>query len=242
MTTVVEWECDYLDWLAGRRPDLTREYFLRNQAGKAMGGPPLESRMARMGQLDALWHRAETNSAENAAANARMTCRIAASVLRQPAPDALAAFGAPDGAQGRQDALTVLRAAGFDPDPVAQRWAEEAPRRQQFSSRAGDIYADDPLHDNRVTEAVKAHGGSIAEGLDIAAEVTAERRRAKQEQLAAAAAAGHDPAVLWTTREGVPLRDGGAANGRPLVPQRSVLRRNVPELGSEQALGAGHAR
>lgn len=231
MSTTTDWESDYVDWLAGRRPDLTREYFLRDSRGTAMGGPPLESRMARMATLDRLWNQAESMSAENTAAVARTVARMAASKRDRPAPDALAVFNAPAGAQGRRDTLLVLRAAGYDPDPVAQRWADEAPLRRQ-SSTVADPYSNDPLHDPRVLAAL-GPGGSIAEARDIAAEVAAERRQARQEALAAAAAAGHDPRLLWVTPEGEPLRDGAAAHGRPLVPQRSIVRRDVPELGSE---------
>jgi len=216
VSTTTDWESDYVDWLAGRRPDLTREYFLRDSRGTAMGGPPLESRMARMATLDRLWNQAESMSAENTAAVARTVARMAASKRDRPAPDALAVFNAPAGAQGRRDTLLVLRAAGYDPDPVAQRWADEAPLRRQ-SSTVADPYSNDPLHDPRVLAAL-GPGGSIAEARDIAAE---------------AAAAGHDPRLLWVTPEGEPLRDGAAAHGRPLVPQRSIVRRDVPELGSE---------
>ena len=76
-------------------------------------------------------------------------------------------------------------------------------------------------------------GASMAEVADLIGEVRAERQQVRQEARATAAAAGHDPSVLWVTREGAVLRDGGTARGRPLVPQSSVVRRDVPELGSE---------
>jgi hypothetical protein len=227
MSTTTDWEPEYLDWKAGRRPDLDREYFLRNHKGAMMGGPPLDSRIARMAQLDALWDLAESRAAENVAALARTVCRIAASALRRPAPDALAVYGAQGGADGREDALLVLRAAGYDPEPQAQRWAQELPVHRQASSRTGELYADDPMHDPRVIAALR-EGRSMAEVADIGAEVAAGRRRAKQEALDAA---GQDPSVLWVTRAGKALRDGGAAT--PLMPQRSVVRCGVPELGSE---------
>ena len=230
MTVTTDWEITFLDWKAGRRPDLDREYFLRDQNGKSLGGLPLETRIARMAVLDDLWGKAESKASENLAALARTVCRIAASMLRRPAPDALAVYGAQAGDGGRDDALLVLRAAGLDPDRMAQRWAEELPVQRQSSSRPGNIWADDPMHDPRVLAAL-GPGGSIAEAADIGAEVAGERRRAKEDQLAAARAAGHDPDLLWTTREGKQVRDGGAAT--PLMPQRSVVRPGVPELGSE---------
>jgi hypothetical protein len=230
VSTTTDWESGYLDMLAGRRPDLDREFFLRDRKGTMLAGPPLESRMARMAQLDALWQRAQGNDAENVAALARTVCRIAASALRMPAPDALAVYGAQAGDGSRDDALLVLRAAGLDPDGMAQRWAEELPVQRQSSSRAGDIWADDPAHDERVIAALR-DGRSMAEVADIAAEVAAQRRRAKEDQRAAAAEAGRDPSVLWVTREGRAVRDDGVTT--PLVPQRSVVRRDVPELGSE---------
>jgi hypothetical protein len=214
----------------GAPPGPGREYFLRDQNGKSLGGLPLETRIARMAVLDALWRAAESKVSENLAALARMVCRIAASALRRPAPDALAVYGAQAGDGGRDDALLVLRAAGLDPDRMAQRWAEELPVQRQSSSRPGNIWADDPAHDPRVIAALR-EGRPMAEVADITAEVAAGQRREKQEQRDAAAAAGHDPSVLWETRDGQVLRDDGAVT--PLVPQRSVVRRGVPELGSE---------
>jgi hypothetical protein len=102
--------------------------------------------------------------------------------------------------------------------------------RQQSGTVAGNLYAGDPSHDPRVTEALLA-GASMAEVADLIGEVRAERQQVRQEARATAAAAGHDPSVLWVTREGAVLRDGGAVT--PLMPQRSAVRRDVPELGSE---------
>ena len=228
MSTTTDWESDYVDWLAGRRPDLTREYFLRDSRGTAMGGPPLESRMARMATLDRLWNQAESMSAENTAAVARTVARMAASKRDRPAPDALAVFKAPAGAPGRRDTLLVLRAAGYDPDPVAQRWADEAPLRRQ-SSTVADPYSNDPAYDDRVTAALR-EGRSTAEIADLIAQVAAERDRAQRYQLEQRAAAGQPPGHMWDLVGGGVLRDGT----RPAAPvQRSAVRRDVPELGSE---------
>jgi hypothetical protein len=231
VSATTDWEAEYLAWKAGHRPDLDREHFLLSGNGRAMGGVPLETRIARMAQLDAFWDLAESNAAENVAALARTVCRITASALRRPAPDAQAVYGAQGGAQGREDVLLVLRAAGYDPDPVAQMWADQAPLQRQ-SSRAGNIFANDPEHDPRVIAALRK-GRPMAEVADIAAEVAAERERVKQEERLAAVAAGHSPGVLWQTRTGAVVRDEGATSTRPLQPQRSLVRRDVPELGSE---------
>jgi hypothetical protein len=195
----------------------------RGADGRPLTGAALDVHLRRQSELAAA-----AAYAEDIKALARTACRLAAGALRLPAADALAAIGVQSGNGGREDSLRVLRAAGFSPDPVAQRWAEEAPLRRQSSSVAGDLYANDPAHDPRVTEAVRA-GLSMAEVADITAEVAAEHRRVKQEAVAAAAAAGHDPRVLWETREGKVLRDGGAET--PLTPQRSIVRKSVPPLG-----------
>ena len=195
--------------------------------GRPLKGRALEYHLRKQAEVQAA-----AQAREDIEALARVVCRMAARGLMMPAPDALAVLGAQGGPGGREDALRCLRAAGYPPEPQAQRWAEEAPLRQQSSSAAGDLYAGDPAHDPRVTAALR-DGRSMAEVADLIAEVRAERRQAEQDTRAAAAAAGQDPGVLWVTREGVVLRDGGTARGRPLVPQRSVVRRDVPELGSE---------
>jgi len=194
--------------------------------GRPLKGRALEYHLRKQAEVQAA-----AQAREDIEALARVVCRMAARGLMMSAPDALAVLGAQGGPGGREDALRCLRAAGYPPEPQAQRWAEEAPLRRQ-SSTVADPYSNDPLHDPRVLAAL-GPGGSIAEARDIAAEVAAERRQARQEALAAAAAAGHDPRLLWVTPEGEPLRDGAAAHGRPLVPQRSIVRRDVPELGSE---------
>ena len=108
--------------------------------------------------------------------------------------------------------------------------------RQQSGTVAGNLYAGDPSHDPRVTEALLA-GRPMAEVADLVAEVRAERQQAQQDARAAAAAAGADPGVLWVTREGEVVRDRGAVT--PLVPQRSLVRKDVPELGSEPVPSRG---
>ena len=195
--------------------------------GRPLAGAALRVHLMKQAELDAA-----AAAREDIEALARVVCRMAARGLMMPAPDALAVLGAQGGPGGREDALRCLRAAGYPPEPQAQRWAKEAPLRQQSGTVAGDLYAGDPAHDSRVTAALR-DGRSMAEVADLIAEVRAERRQAGEEQRAAAAAAGQDPGVLWVTPEGEPLRDGAAAHGRPLVPQRSVVRKDVPELGSE---------
>jgi hypothetical protein len=194
--------------------------------GRPLAGAALRVHLMKQAELEAA-----AAAREDIRSLARIVCRLASRALgAMPAPDALAVLGVQGGPGGREDALRCLRAAGYPPEPVAQRWAEEAPLRQQSSTVAGDLYANDPAHDPRVTEALLA-GASMAEVGDLIAEVRAERQQAGQEARAAAAAAGVDPGVLWVTREGAVLRDGGAVT--PLVPQRSVVRKDVPELGSE---------
>jgi hypothetical protein len=195
--------------------------------GRPLKGRALEYHLRKQAEL-----KAAAEAREDVGALARVVCRMAARGLMMPAPDALAVLGAQGGPGGREDALRCLRAADYPPEPQAQRWAEEAALRQQSSSTAGDLYAGDPAHDPRVTAALR-EGHSMAEVADVVAGVAAERRQAQDEALAAARAAGQDPGVLWVTREGAVLRDGGTARGRPLVPQSSVVRRDVPELGSE---------
>jgi hypothetical protein len=145
-----------------------------------------------------------------------------------PAPDALAVLGAQGGPGGREDALRCLRAAGYPPEPQAQRWAEEAPLRRQ-SSTVADPYSNDPAYDDRVTAALR-EGRSTAEIADLIAQVAAERDRAQRDQLEQRAAAGQPPGHMWDLVGGGVLRDGT----RPAAPvQRSAVRRDVPELGSE---------
>ena len=193
--------------------------------GRPLAGAALRVHLMKQAELDAA-----AAAREDIEALARVVCRMAARGLMMPAPDALAVLGAQGGPRGREDALRCLRAAGYPPEPQAQRWAEEAPLRQQSGTVAGSLYAEDPSHDPRVTEALLA-GASMAEVSDLIAEVRAERQQAEQEARAAAQAAGHDPGVLWVTREGAVLRDGGAVT--PLVRQRSVVRQSVEPLGSE---------
>lgn len=193
-----------------------------DRTGRPLTGAALES-----------WQRAEAErraaveAREDVAALARMVCRLAARGMSMPAPDALAAIGARSGPAGQQDALRCLRAAGYSPEPASQRWAEEAPLQRQSSRQTGDLYADDPAHDPRVTAALLA-GRPRAEVAELVAEVAAERQRAQEEAASAA------PGVMWTTRNGDVVRDGGPA--APLVPQRSAVRQSVPPLGAEGAV------
>ena len=187
--------------------------------GRPLKGRALEYHLRKQAEL-----RAAAEAREDIAAFARLYARDLARRTRLPVHAALASLGS------EPDALRVVRLVGADPGPVARTWAEERPLRQQSSTVAGDLYAGDPSRDPRVTEALLA-GRPMAEVADLVAEVRAERQQAGQDARAAAAAAGHDPGVLWVTREGAVLRDGGAV--RLLVPQRSVVRKDVPELGSE---------
>ena len=211
---------EVLGWLLRRTP-----HGPLDTNGRPLAGAALRVHLMKQAELDAA-----AAAREDIEALARVVCRMAARGLMMPAPDALAVLGAQGGPGGREDALRCLRAAGYPPEPQAQRWAKEAPLRQQSGTVAGSLYAEDPSHDPRVTEALLA-GASMAEVADLVAEVRAERQQAQQDARAAAAAAGHDPGVLWVTREGGVVRDGGAVT--PLVPQRSVVRKDVPELGSE---------
>ena len=140
-------------------------------------GRPLASAALRV-------HLAEVQAAaqarEDIEALARVVCRMAARGLMMPAPDALAVLGAQGGPGGREDALRCLRAAGYPPEPQAQRWAEEAPLRQQSGTVAGNLYAGDPSHDPRVTEALLA-GASMAEVADLIGEVRAEHSAVRRD-------------------------------------------------------------
>jgi hypothetical protein len=191
----------------------------RGGTGRPLTGAALDVHLRRQAELAAA-----AGYAEDIKALARTVCRLAVGVLRMPAPDALAALGAQAGNGGREDSLRVLRASGLDPDLQAERWAAEAPLRMQASSKAGSLW-DDPEHDPRVTEAVLA-GWPMAEVADLVAQITAERARLKDE---AAAALPVPPDVLWTTRDGRPVRESPQA--RPLMPQRSIVRKSVPPLG-----------
>jgi hypothetical protein len=190
--------------------------------GKPLAGVALEGHLRRQAELDAA-----TEAREDVRAMARMLCRLAARQLNMPSPDALAALAARDGADGQADALRALRCAGVNPEPQRQRWAEQAPVQRQASSRTGDLWADSPDHDPRVTQAIMA-GQSGAAVQDIIRQVTEERRAAK-EGAAETARSG----VLWTTRDGEEVRES-PSRATPLMPQRSVVRRDVAPLGEER--------
>ncbi len=192
-----------------------------DERGRPLFGAALEAHLRKQAELDAA-----AGYAEDIKAVARIVCRLAGRALRMPAPDALAALGAQAGNGGQADALRTLRAAGFDPEPRAQRWAEEAPLARQASSRAGNLW-DDPEHDPRVIQALR-EGQPLDEVADLVAQITAERRREREE---AEAALPVPPDVLWTTREGRPVRESRQAT--PFMAQHSIVRRDVPELGSE---------
>jgi hypothetical protein len=193
----------------------------RGADGRPLTGAALDVHLRKQAELAAA-----AGYAEDVKALARTVCRLAARALGGiPAPDALASLGVQAGNGGREDSLRVLRAAGIDPAPQARRWAEEAPLRMQASSRPGNLYAGDPEHDPRVTEAVLA-GQPLDYVADLIAQITAERQRERDE---AAAAAPLAPGVLWETRDGRSVRESPQA--RPLMPQRSIVRKSVPPLG-----------
>ena len=191
--------------------------------GRPLKGRALEYHLRKQAEVQAA-----AQAREDIEALARVVCRMAARGLMMPAPDALAVLGAQGGPGGREDALRCLRAAGYPPEPQAQRWAEEAPLRRQ-SSTVADPYSNDPAYDDRVTAALR-EGRSTAEIADLIAQVAAERDRAQRYQLEQRAAAGQPPGHMWDLVGGGVLRDGT----RPAAPvQRSAVRRDVPELGSE---------
>ena len=191
--------------------------------GRPLKGRALEYHLRKQAEVQAA-----AQAREDIEALARVVCRMAARGLMIPAPDALAVLGAQGGPGGREDALRCLRAAGYPPEPQAQRWAEEAPLRRQ-SSTVADPYSNDPAYDDRVTAALR-EGRSTAEIADLIAQVAAERDRAQRYQLEQRAAAGQPPGHMWDLVGGGVLRDGT----RPAAPvQRSAVRRDVPELGSE---------
>ena len=192
--------------------------------GRPLAGRALEAHLRKQAELDAA-----AGYAEDIKALARVVCRLAGRVTGLPATDGVRAVAAVAGQDGAQAALRCLRAAGLDPDPQARRWAAEAPLQRQASSRPGDLYAGDPAHDPRVTAAILA-GEPMDAVADLTAQVTAERRREAEE---AEAALPVPPDVLWMTREGRPVRESRQAT--PFRAQHSIVRRDVPELGSEPA-------
>jgi hypothetical protein len=97
----------------------------------------------------------------------------------------------------------------------------------QASSRPGNLYEGDPEHDPRVTAAVLA-GEPMDAVADLIAQITAERRRERDE---AAATAALPPGVLWETRDGKQVRESSQAT--PIMAHRSVVRKHVPPLGEE---------
>lgn len=189
---------------------------------RPLTGVALEAHLRRQAELDAA-----ASYAEDIAALARMVCRLAARSLGMPSPDAMAVLATRDGADGQADALRALRCAGVNPEPQRQRWAQEAPVQVQSSTVAGNLYESDPSHDPRVTAAIMA-GQSGAAVQDLIRQVAEERQAAKE-----AAAETARSGVLWRTREGLEVRDGGAAT--PLRPQRSVVHRDVAPLGEERS-------
>ena len=94
--------------------------------GRPLASAALRVHLMKQAELDAA-----AAAREDIEALARVVCRMAARGLMMPAPDALAVLGAQGGPGGREDALRCLRAAGYPPEPQAQRWAEERPLRQQ---------------------------------------------------------------------------------------------------------------
>ena len=120
--SIGEWEGEYIEFLAGGRPDLSREHFLRDVNGKPLGGTPLQTRLDWLARLDAVWNAAESKPAQTQAALARGLYRMAGSA------DTLAER------IGRQDALAVLQAAGYDPGPVARRWDDHGAAEAQAAA------------------------------------------------------------------------------------------------------------
>lgn len=162
---------------------------------------------------------AEAEQAAVVRAAARAVAWMAAQMARQgggSAPDVLRQ------ALGRDDALRILRMAGMNAGPVAASWADAAPGRPAQSR--SDFWDRFPDHDRDFVAGRRALP-------DVAADYDA-RRRERQAQ--------RQSSVLWQTRDGTPVTDGGAAvtgasfgpSGAPV--QRSAVNTGVPELGSEQ--------
>jgi hypothetical protein len=162
---------------------------------------------------------------------ARGLVLAAARLTGLPGPDALRALFAPLGAEGAVSALTVLRVAGHDAGAQAAAWRAQRPASQ---SRTAAMWASSPDHDPRVMEAV-ARGATDAEISAVRAQVAAEYAdRAAERQ------ARSQRSVMWRTRSGEAVADGSGAMGVSLddygAPhQRSLVHRDVPELGSEPA-------
>jgi hypothetical protein len=146
---------------------------------------------------------------------------------------------------GQERALAFLVAAGWDAHKVDQtrdRWEvdrrerERSVSQQTMRSYSGNGFEGDPRHDERITEAVM-RGASNEELRQIMRQVGAEYR---QEATRKASEAQRSRDVLWTGRDGRPVLASAPAplgvssdprTGNPR--QRSVVRRSVPEPGSE---------
>jgi hypothetical protein len=198
--------------LAGRALDLARQKQIREleEAERAAQKAKTEAEEAR-----AITRRIRRRTARAVVAMAAGECRRTG----QAVPDLLRAR------LGADDADAILADAGVTAPPAVPR----GPAQVKSSPWAGS-----PDHDPRVVQAL-VHGASDAELAKIRAGVAAEYAgRALERQ------AQRQSAVMWRTRDGTPVTDGGPAvlgasygpSGAPV--QRSAVHGDVPGPGSEE--------
>lgn len=161
--------------------------------------------------------RAEAEQAAMARASARFTVWMAAQFARQGSggsgPDVLRQ------ALGPEDALSVLKMAEYGTEQIRASWAAAAPAQRQASVRLGDWGPD---HDPRVQEVLHRSGATDAE-------VYAVLRQVREEHAGKALEAEARRRVYYgldTPRAALGVSEGPAG---PV--QRSVVHRDVPELG-----------
>jgi aminopeptidase N len=191
-------------------------------------GRPLHGRALQVAQAGERRRQAEAEQAATVRALARAVVQLLARGAAS-GPDVLRSLIGPG------DALRVLRLAGLNAEVVAGNWDGQAPRQATTQLNGG--WAADPDHDPRVTEVMRRPGATLAEINAVRAQVAAEYAARAAEK-----AARREPAVLWHTRDGIPVVDGTAPLGVSLGPggapvQSSRVSESVPPLGSEESHG-----
>lgn len=200
--------------------------FLDSNGKPLHGGALASKREAEVHRREAELAEAERHLADRAAAMAaqrgvvralsRVLMRLCAQQSGLSGPDVLRRL-----ADDPEDALAICESAGLDSRAVRASWHDAAPGRPAQSR--SDFWSQFPDHD-----------GDFMAGRrqlpDVAAEYDA-RQRERQAQ--------RQSSVLWRTRDGTPVTDGGVAvigasfgpSGAPV--QRSVVSESVPPLGEE---------
>jgi hypothetical protein len=160
----------------------------------------------------------------------------------QSGPDAM------KGLIGAPGALAIVRAAGLDAVGIEARWAAAAPARQQQPHQSS-VFDVDLRHDRRVMDAqLRGQPGAVCEALaEVAADEAApgvlRDKALKASQLIAGGMSiseAMDQADVivavgrWERHGGASAALGVSADqfGKPR--QRSVIHRDVAELGAER--------